>query len=116
MSDAKILAGKVVVVTGAGRGIGRGIAMMLAASGAKVVVNDLGASASGTGNDSLPAENVVAEIKALGGEAIANTDDISSEDGAKALVGTALERWGRCDIVINNAGILRDKSFHNMVL
>ncbi|MDP6345967.1 MAG: SDR family NAD(P)-dependent oxidoreductase [Alphaproteobacteria bacterium] len=107
---------RVAVITGAGNGLGRSHALFLASRGARVVVNDLGGAIDGTGADVGPAQAVADEIAAAGGEAVANTDDIAGEDGAKALVGTALERWGRCDIVINNAGILRDKSFHNMDL
>ncbi len=105
---------RVAVVTGAGNGLGRSHALFLASRGAKVAVNDIGGAIDGTGSDAGPAQKVVDEITAAGGEAIANMDDISSEDGAKALVDGVCQRWGRCDILINNAGILRDKSFHNM--
>ncbi|MDP6873884.1 MAG: SDR family NAD(P)-dependent oxidoreductase [Alphaproteobacteria bacterium] len=106
--------GRVAIVTGAGNGLGRSHAKFLAARGASVVVNDIGGAIDGTGHDTGPAQTVVDEISAAGGEAIANTDDIASEDGAKALADEVRQRWGRCDILINNAGILRDKSFHNM--
>ena len=106
--------GRVAVVTGAGRGIGREHSLLLAAQGAKVVVNDLGGSMDGTGDDAGPAQKVVDEIIAAGGEAIANTDDISSFDGAKALIDQAVETFGDLHIVINNAGILRDRMLTNM--
>ena len=105
---------RVAVVTGAGNGLGRRHALFLASRGASVVVNDIGGAIDGTGSDAGPAQAVVDEITNAGGTAVANTDDISSDDGAKALVATAKDNWGRCDILINNAGILRDKSFHNM--
>jgi NAD(P)-dependent dehydrogenase (short-subunit alcohol dehydrogenase family) len=102
---------RVAVVTGAGRGIGRAYARLLAERGARVVVNDLGGSIDGTGADEQPAERVVAEIGAAGGEAVADTSDISTASGASALVSTAVERFGRIDIVINNAGIIRWAGF-----
>ncbi len=105
---------RVAVVTGAGNGLGRSHALFIASRGAKVAVNDIGGAIDGTGGDADPAQKVVDEITTAGGEAIANMDDISSEDGAKALVDAVRQRWGRCDILINNAGILRDKSFLNM--
>ena len=105
---------RVAVVTGAGNGLGCSHALFLALRGAKVAVNDIGGAIDGTGGDADPAQKVVDEITTAGGEAIANMDDISSEDGAKALVDAVRQRWGRCDILINNAGILRDKSFLNM--
>ena len=104
-------AGRVVVVTGAGRGIGRCHALELARQGACVVVNDLGTSATGSGASDTPAQTVVAEIEAFGGSAIANTDDVSDWDGAGQLIASAIERWGRLDAVVNNAGILRDRMF-----
>ena len=104
-------AGRVVVVTGAGRGIGRCHALELARQGACVVVNDLGTSATGSGASDTPAQTVVAEIEALGGAAIASTDDVSDWDGAGQLVAAAIDRWGRLDVVVNNAGILRDRMF-----
>lgn len=106
--------GKVVVVTGAGGGIGRDIALAMVREGAKVVVNDLGASVSGEGNDTGPAQAVVNEIKALGGEAVANTDSVSDAAGAGRIIQTALDAFGRIDVVVNNAGILRDRFFHKM--
>jgi NAD(P)-dependent dehydrogenase (short-subunit alcohol dehydrogenase family) len=105
---------RVCVVTGAGRGIGREHALLLAAHGAKVVVNDLGGSMDGEGHEAGPAHDVVDEIVAAGGEAVANTDDISSFDGAKKLIDQALETYGDLDVVVNNAGILRDRMLTNM--
>ena len=105
---------KVAVVTGAGGGIGRDIALQLAAAGACVVVNDIGASLSGEGNDTGPAEAVVREIRAAGGSAVANTDSIATREGAVRLIGQAVEAFGRIDCVVNNAGILRDRFFHKM--
>src|SRR5437868_15467317 len=106
--------GKVVVVTGAGGGIGRDIALAMAREGAKVVVNDIGASVAGEGKDEGPAQSVVNEIKALGGQAVANTDSVSESQSAARIVGAALEAFGRIDVVVNNAGILRDRFFHKM--
>ncbi len=114
MTDQKILDGKVVVVTGAGRGIGRAIAMTLAREGASVVVNDLGASATGEGSDTGPADEVVAEIQAAGGQAVANGLSVADWDSAHAIVQTAIDSFGRIDGVVNNAGILRDTIFHKM--
>jgi len=106
---------KVVVVTGAGRGIGREIALLMARHGAKVVVNDLGGAADGEGGASAsPAEEVVAEIAAMGGAAIANADSVSDPAGAERIVKSAIDRFGRIDCVVNNAGILRDRIFHKM--
>ena len=106
--------GRVAIVTGAGRGIGREHSLLLAAQGAKVVVNDLGGSRDGTGTDAGPAQQVVDEIVAAGGEAVANTDDISDFGGAERLIKTAVESFGRLDILVNNAGILRDRMLVNM--
>jgi NAD(P)-dependent dehydrogenase (short-subunit alcohol dehydrogenase family) len=111
---AKLNEGRVAIVTGAGRGIGREHALLLAHHGAKVVVNDLGGAMDGEGSDLTPAQSVVEEIKAMGGEAVVNGDDISDWDGAKALVDQAIDTFGGLDIVINNAGILRDRMLTNM--
>lgn len=109
-----MLEGKVVAVTGAGRGIGRAIALAAAAEGAKVVVNDYGGSASGEGADATPAQHVVAEIKAAGGFAIANPGSVADPAGARSIVDDALSAFGRIDAVVNNAGFLRDAIFHKM--
>jgi NAD(P)-dependent dehydrogenase (short-subunit alcohol dehydrogenase family) len=109
-----LLEGKVAVVTGAGHGVGRGEALELAAQGAKVVVNDLGGSVHGEGTDKRPAEEVAQLIADRGGEAVPNFDDVGDWGGAENLVGTALEAFGRLDIVVNNAGILRDKTIVKM--
>jgi len=111
-----MLEGKVVIVTGAGGGIGRDIALQSAAQGAKVVVNDIGASVSGEGGDTGPAQRVVAEIIAAGGQATANTDSVSESASAGRIVQNALDVFGRVDVVVNNAGILRDRFFHKMSL
>jgi NAD(P)-dependent dehydrogenase (short-subunit alcohol dehydrogenase family) len=103
--------GRVAVITGAGGGLGRSHALLLASRGAKVVVNDLGGSRDGTGTDASMADQVVAEIEAAGGEAVANHDGVHTWEGGEAIVASALEAFGRIDIVINNAGILRDVSF-----
>jgi len=105
---------RVVIVTGSGRGIGREHALSLAAHGAKVVVNDLGASIDGVGGDASPAQQVVEEIKAMGGEAVANGDSVSSWEGAQRLINTAVDTFGTLDVVVNNAGILRDRMLVNM--
>ncbi|MCW2946177.1 MAG: short-chain dehydrogenase/reductase [Actinoallomurus sp.] len=106
--------GRVAIVTGAGQGLGRQHALELASRGAKVVVNDLGGALDGSGASTGPAAAVVEEIKKNGGEAVASPDNVATPEGAQAIVRTALEAFGRLDIVINNAGILRDKSFKNM--
>ena len=106
--------GRVAIVTGAGRGIGRQYALMLAAEGAKVVVNDLGASRDGTGADAGPAQIVVDELKALGGDGVANADDISTWAGGEAIVQQAIGTFGGLDVVVNNAGILRDRMLFSM--
>ena len=111
---SKLLDGKVVVVTGAGGGIGRDFAHAMAAQGAKVVVNDVGASVSGEGRDTGPAQKVVDEIAAAGGSAVANTDSVAEWEAANRIVKTAVDAFGRIDCVVNNAGILRDRFFFNM--
>src|SRR5689334_18623582 len=108
------LSGKVAIVTGAGRGIGRSHALALAAAGAKVIVNGLGAGLAGEGSDAGPAEQVVAEIRAAGGEASTNGEDVADFAGAERLVHQAVEEFGRLDILVNNAGILRDRMLVNM--
>ncbi|MDD5762610.1 MAG: SDR family oxidoreductase [bacterium] len=105
---------KVVVVTGAGNGIGRDIAIAMAAEGAKVVANDLGTSLKGEGRDAGPAQQVVDEIKAMGGIAVANTDSVAEWESAGRIVQSAIDSFGRVDVVVNNAGILRDRIFFNM--
>jgi NAD(P)-dependent dehydrogenase (short-subunit alcohol dehydrogenase family) len=108
------LAGKVAIVTGAGRGIGRAHALALAAAGATVVVNDLGARLSGEGHDEAPAQQVVDEIEAAGGVAVGNGENVADFSGAERLVRQALDEFGRLDILVNNAGILRDRMLVNM--
>jgi NAD(P)-dependent dehydrogenase (short-subunit alcohol dehydrogenase family) len=108
------LDGKVAIVTGAGRGIGRGEALLLASEGAKVVVNDLGGAREGEGADKTPAQEVADEIIAAGGEAEANYDDVASWPGAESLIGQAVDTFGRLDILVNNAGILRDGMSFNL--
>ncbi len=108
------LDGRVAIITGAGRGIGREHALFFAAEGARIVVNDLGGSNDGSGEDQTPAEEVVAEIQALGGEAIVNTDNVADWEGAQRLVNSAIEAFGDLDILVNNAGILRDRVLVNM--
>jgi NAD(P)-dependent dehydrogenase (short-subunit alcohol dehydrogenase family) len=109
-----LLEGKVAVVTGAGRGVGRGIALALAREGAKVVVNDLGCGIDGRGGAEDPATQVVNEIKALGGEAAPNYDSVSDYSGAENIIKTALTSFGRVDILVNNAGIVRDRTIVKM--
>jgi NAD(P)-dependent dehydrogenase (short-subunit alcohol dehydrogenase family) len=109
-----ICEGRVVVITGAGRGIGREHALEFARQGAKVVVNDLGGEMDGQGASTGPAQDVVEEIKAMGGEAVANGDDISDTEGAKRLIQTAIDTFGTIDTLVNNAGILRDRMLVNM--
>jgi NAD(P)-dependent dehydrogenase (short-subunit alcohol dehydrogenase family) len=109
-----LLDGKVAIVTGAGRGVGRGHALELARQGAKVVVNDLGGEWDGSGTDNRPASEVVEEIKALGGEGAANFDNVASWEGAQNMVNQAVETFGDLNILINNAGILRDRMAFNM--
>lgn len=109
-----MLEGKVAAITGAGRGIGRGEALLFAREGARVVVNDLGGEWDGTGADPRPASHVVEEIEADGGEAVAHFEDISEPGGADSLIRMAIESWGRLDAVVNNAGILRDRMIFNM--
>jgi NAD(P)-dependent dehydrogenase (short-subunit alcohol dehydrogenase family) len=106
--------GKVAIVTGAGRGIGRCEALLLASEGAKVVVNDLGGDTGGTGADAGPAQQVVEEIKAAGGEAVANGDDVASFAGGQAMVQQAVDTFGGLDVLVNNAGILRDRMSFSM--
>ena len=108
--------GRVVVITGAGRGLGRAHALAFAAEGAKVVVNDLGASLQGEGTDAGPAQEVVQQIEAMGGEAILNGDDISDWDGAGSLIQSAIDTFGGLDTVVTNAGIVRDRMFVNMTV
>jgi NAD(P)-dependent dehydrogenase (short-subunit alcohol dehydrogenase family) len=111
---ANIVEGKVAVVTGAGRGIGRAISLLMAAEGARVLVNDVGAGLDGAGADTGPAQTVVEEIKKQGGKAIASTLSISVPENADKIVQAALDAFGRVDILVNNAGILRDRIFHKM--
>jgi len=111
---AGIVSGKVAIVTGAARGIGRGIALGLAQEGARVVACDIGASLQGAGTDAGPAQQVVDEIKKAGGEAVASTLSITEPKNAEAIVRSALDAFGRVDILVNNAGILRDAIFHRM--
>ncbi len=108
------LEGRVAIITGAGRGIGREHALLFASEGAKVVVNDLGGSPAGEGSDATPAEEVVAEIVALGGEAVANHHDVTDWEGAQRLVNAAVESFGGLHVLVNNAGILRDRMLVNM--
>ena len=108
------LEGRVAIITGAGRGIGREHALFFAAEGAKVVVNDLGGANDGTGNDITPAQQVVEEIRAMGGEAVVNGDNVADWQGAQRMINQAVETFGDLDILVNNAGILRDRVLVNM--
>jgi len=110
----RLCQGRVVIVTGAGRGIGRAHALAFADRGAKVVVNDVGVAGDGTGGSATPAQQVVDEIEARGGTATANTDDVADWDGAARLVDTALTRYGRLDVLVNNAGFVRDRMLVNL--
>ncbi len=114
MTEALGFDGKVAIITGAGGGLGRQHALLMASRGALVVVNDLGGAVDGTGSDKGAADKVVDEIRALGGEAVADTNSVATAEGGEAIVQSALDAFGTVDIVINNAGILRDKAFHNM--
>src|SRR3954452_20153182 len=107
---------RVAIVTGAGAGLGRSHAMLLASRGAKVVVNDPGGSVDGTGGANAVADKVVAEIRAAGGEAVASYASVAEEKAAQSIIDTAMNNWGRVDILVNNAGILRDKAFNNMTM
>jgi NAD(P)-dependent dehydrogenase (short-subunit alcohol dehydrogenase family) len=109
MSQTRLCEGRVAIVTGAGRGIGRAHALELARQGAHVVVNDLGVAGNGESTGETPAEQVVGEIKALGGQAVINTDDVADWKGAERLVRTAVDTWGRLDVLVNNAGFVRDR-------
>lgn len=108
------LDGRVAIITGAGRGIGRCHALLMAAEGAKIVINDLGGNTDGTGSDAGPAQEVVDEIVAMGGQAVANTDSVTSWEGGQRLVNTAVEAFGDLHVLVNNAGILRDRVLVNM--
>lgn len=116
MSESVTFDGRVAVITGAGGGLGRGYALEMARRGARVVVNDLGGAVDGSGSSQSAADIVVDDIVAAGGEAVASYDSVSSREGGDAIVQTALDAFGTVDIVVNNAGILRDKSFANMGL
>src|SRR3954466_15314384 len=103
------LDGRVAIITGAGRGLGREHALLFASEGAKVVINDLGGNMDGTGDDRAPAQQVADEIKDMGGEAVANNDSVADWEGGQRLINTAVEAFGRVDVLVNNAGILRDR-------
>ena len=111
-----VLNNKVAIITGAGRGIGMETALLFAKEGAKVVVNDLGGSVDGSGGASDAANAVVEEIKAEGGEAIANGASVADQYGVQNMIDEVMSKWGRIDVLVNNAGILRDKSFHKISL
>ena len=111
---ARLCEGRVAVVTGAARGLGRQHALQLAKAGAKIVVNDLGGTVNGVGSDPSPAQAVAEEIAAMGGEAIVNGDDVSNFDGAKNMIDQAINTFGKLDVLVNNAGILRDRMLVNM--
>lgn len=110
----RALDGRVVIITGAGRGIGREHALLMASEGAKIVVNDLGGNIDGSGADAGPAQEVVDEIKAMGGEAVANTDSVTSWEGGQRMINAAVEAFGDLHVLVNNAGILRDRVLVNM--
>src|ERR1700693_4286342 len=109
-----LLDGKVAIITGAGAGIGRAHALLFAKEGAKIVVNDLGGARDGTGASGTAADEVVREIEAAGGKAVASGDSVATAEGAGAIVKRAVDAFGRVDVLVNNAGILRDKSFLKM--
>ena len=108
------LEGRVAVITGAGRGLGRDHALLFAAEGAKLVVNDLGGGPDGSGSDAGPAQQVAEEIRAAGGEAVANSDDVTSAEGAQRMIQQAIDEFGALHVLVNNAGILRDRTIVNM--
>ena len=114
MNADRMLDGKAVVVTGAGGGIGRDIALLAGAHGAHVVVNDIGAALDGKGQDRGPAESVAEEIRTAGGSAIANLNSVAEPDSARRIIDAAIDTFGRLDGIVNNAGILRDAYFHKM--
>jgi NAD(P)-dependent dehydrogenase (short-subunit alcohol dehydrogenase family) len=116
MSEAVTFDGRVAIVTGAGGGLGRSYAIEMARRGARLVVNDLGGAIDGTGSGTRAADDVVAEIEAAGGEAVANYDSVASADGGEAVVAAAVDAFGTVDVLVSNAGILRDRSFSNMTL
>src|SRR3954468_2447443 len=107
---------RVAIVTGAGAGLGRSHALLLASRGAQAVVNDPGGAGDGTGTASAVADKVVGEIKAAGGQAVASYASVADEKSANSIIQTAMDTWGRVDILVNNAGILRDKAFNNMTM
>ena len=112
---SRLCEGRVAIVTGAGRGIGREHALLLAKHGARIVVNDIGTSGDGIGSDETPAQEVVRAIKEMGGEAVVNTDNVADFLGAKRMVDQAIDTFGTLDVLVNNAGILRDRVLVNMV-